>query len=66
MGVGVYGCVHIVAIGSPAAVLYSAEGRICAEVLHSLNEGDETGEQAHEAISRERTWHEVQCNLQCL
>ena len=35
----------------PAEV--STEGRTYAEVLHSLSEGDATGEWACEAISRE-------------
>ena len=44
MGVGVYGCVHAVAIDTASPTEVSTEGRTCAEVLHSFSKGDETCE----------------------
>ena len=42
MGVGVYGCIHVVAINMPSSAEVSTEGG--PEVLHFLSKGDETGE----------------------
>ena len=41
---GVYGCIHVVAVDMASHAAVSTEGRTCAEVLHILSKGDETGE----------------------
>ena len=51
--IGVYGNIDIVAVNMPSPAEVSAERRTCAEVLHSLSKGDETGEWAQDVISCE-------------
>ena len=59
--VGASGCVHIVAVDMSGPAKISAEGKNCAEVLHSLSEGDNmcTGVQCY-LLRANIGCHEVQ------